>query len=254
MAKADKTQDKNKTVAPQRRITYTRQNGGLCEVELNMTIKHDGSTLERSTRIKRDSISRYYSDSNPSRSIIETEKGEKISVILPFSTLCKRLDGAYLTGKRLINLSDVTGRDAEEREAKAQLAKLFNAEAVIADIPDGDTLVIAYGYTTKKEIRKYMMVGFLKSEILEIKSDSSGTYAAMDNWDKYCNEWGMTTNYGPFISNIDTKNLRTALNDAVSQGTKLTDLRKQTAIPTKAKLITGLKLSPKAAGICQKAL
>lgn len=219
-----------------------------------MPVKNEDDGLERRVRMKREDISRYYSDADPSHSIIETAQGEKITVVLPFPELCKELDGAQLAGKRLINLSDVTGREAEEREAKAQLAKLFNAESAIAAIPDGDSLIIAYGFSSKNEKKKYMLIGFLKSEILEVKSDNTATYTSMKDWGDYKKSWGMSTNYGPFISRIGSDNLRTAINDAVSRGLKLADLRQQTAIPAKGKLVSGLKLSPKAAKICQKAL
>ena len=254
MAEPDTKQEETDSAVPQRRITYTRQNGGLCEVELNMPVKGEDDTLERRVRIKREDISRYYSDADPFRSIIKTAQGEKITVMLPFQTLCKELDGAYIAGKRLINLSHVTGRDAEEREAKAQLAKLFNAAAVLSEIPDGDSLIIAYGYSSKNEKRKYILMGFLKSEVLSVKSDSEGTYTAMRDWDSYKEQSHMSPNYDPFISKIQTESLQTALTDAVSKGLKIADLRSRTPPPQKARLIAGLKLSPKAAKICRQAI
>ncbi|TNE31938.1 MAG: hypothetical protein EP349_03080 [Alphaproteobacteria bacterium] len=254
MAETDTKQEKTGNTGPQRRITYTRQTGRLCEVELNMRVKSEGDTLERRVRMKREDISRYYSDADPSRSVIETTQGETITVVLPFSSLCKALDGAHISGKRLIDLSHVTGQEAEEREAKAQLAKLFNAEAVLSEIPEGDSLVIAYGFSSKNEKNKYMLIGFLQSEVLEVKSDNTGTYTSMKDWGEYSGTWGMSTNYGPFISKIGPDTLRTALNDASKRGLKLADLRQQTAVPAKGKLVSGLKLSPKAAKICRQAL
>ena len=67
MTDTDKKQPEPQT---QRRVTYAYAGGGLCEVELYMSVKDS----ERHLRMKREEISRYYADLDPARSIIETDR------------------------------------------------------------------------------------------------------------------------------------------------------------------------------------
>lgn len=247
------TDKKQQTSETQRRITYTRAGGGLCEVELHMPVSDDNGTGERRLRMKREDISRYYSDPDPARSSIETVRGETIPVILPFKELCKRLDGGALAGKRLIDLSDVTGKAAEEQAFQTTLKHLFNTKTVIEKIKDGDTLVISYGYSSLRGDKTYKLFAFLKSEITDISTDNSGTFPRLRNWDDYKDTWGMTTKYGPFINRLSRGNLIAVLQASIDGGVKITDLRSQTHPPVKARLTAGLKLSKQAAKICGKA-
>ena len=246
------TDQKQQTSETQRRITYMRAGGGLCEVELHIPVSDDSGTGERRLRMKRADISRYYSDLDPARSSIETVRGETIPVTLPFKELCKRLDGGALAGKRLIDLSDVTGKAAEEQAVKTTLKRLFNTEAALEKIKDGDTLVISYGFSATSSDKTYKLFAFLKSEITDISTDSHGTFPCLRDWDDYKETWGMTTTYGPFINNLSRGNLIAVLQASIDGGVKITDLRSQTHPPVKSRLTAGLKLSKQAAKICGK--
>lgn len=245
------TDEKRQSPETRRRVTYTRTGGGLCEVELHMPVSDDSGAGERRLRMNRAEIRRYYSDLDPARSIIETAKGEQIAVMLPFKSLCKRLDGGQLAGKRVIDLSDVTGHHAEEHAFQNTLKRLFNTEAALDKIKPGDTLVIAYGYSSKGGDKLYKLFAFLKSEVTDISSDNNGTFARLRDWGDYKDSWGMTTNYGPYVARLSPSRLAEHLKNAVDGGVKITDLRGQTLPPAKARVTAGLKLSGKAAKICR---
>ncbi len=180
---------------PKKQIRYASRDSST-EILLRMEMRDALGYGERDVYMPREAVTRYYSGDDKT-SVMETAQGEKIYVALPLEALRAKLSER----RPLIDLRKVTGGHVLDHIIDKNLSGLFNMVAIRDDLGGEDMVILMDGYR-KSDLREQdrRRIAFLKSEILEQKSESGTIFLKMESWKQYSGNWDMDNlGCGPYL-------------------------------------------------------
>jgi len=219
------SEHKQKT-ASSRGVRYLSANTER-EVEFKMMVRDMLGHNERQVRMPWGKVAKYYSGDDKT-SVLEMDDGTRIYVGLPFDTLCERMERAWSTREKRLDLKEVTGDVIDGHMRWAGVANHFDIKAMSNDMRDDDLLIVMYGFEGQNMSSTCRKVAFFKSDIEKLEGSDPWDYVSLKNFSKYNASWDMTRiGGGPYIR-ISKEEFAKRVTDAVANGQVVLDISEET--------------------------
>ena len=197
------------------------------EVEFKMMVRDMLGHTERQVRMPWGKVAKYYSGDEKT-SVLEMDDGTRVYVGLAFDDLCERMERAWSTREKRLDLKEVTGDVIDGHMRWAGIANHFDIKAMSNDMHDDDLLIIMYGFEGQDMSSTCRKVAFFKSDIKELKESSPWDYVCMKDFSRYNGSWDMgSIGGGPYIR-ISKEEFADKVTDAVANGQVVLDLSEET--------------------------